>query len=327
MTGLGTGAAWEQARALLRGRFTALVQIVVIVLIPFMLVQFALVVLGLRGSDNSRLFSLSAGHIVVYAASLMLGVCGLTVAIAGCHRLLMAARDDEPEVDADDALRALLAQLGPVLAVAALTGLAVTVGAVLFILPAIWCAVTFSLATPVLLFEELEGTRALDRARELASGHWPVLFRQLAPAGLALIVAVAVVTIAVSAFFGGEVTIGSAFVQAAAMMLIGAALTPAIAALVHVAYLDRTGAIAAPAPAVATTTRQAPEQPSASVAPPGGAEPEPEPEPEPDTEPGPQPETELGPADPSASPALPAGDGGRSSVAPPSSSIGPPGAG
>ncbi len=325
MTGLGTGAAWEQARALLRGRFTALAQIVVIVLIPSMLLQFALVVLGLRGSDNSRLFSLSAGHIVVYALSLMLGVCGLMVAIAGCHRLLIAAREDEPEVDADDALRALLAQLGPVLAVAALTGLAVTVGAVLFILPAIWCAVTFALAIPVLLFEDLQGTRALGRARELSSGHWPVLFRQLAPVGLALLAAVVVVTIAVNAFFGGEVTIGSAFVQATAMMLIGAALTPAIAALVHVAYLDRTGAIAAPPTAVAATPRQAP--PPSSVAPPGSVELEPEPNVGPEPSPAPEPPAGPGSSGPPAPSGEPPGDGARPSVSPPSSSVGPPGAG
>lgn len=314
MSGLGTGEAWEQARALLRGRFVALAQIVVIVLIPFMLAQFALVVLGLRGSDTSRMFSLSAGHVVVYAVSLVLAVCGLMVAIAGCHRLLIAGRDEELELDADDALRALLAQLGPVLVVAVLTGLAVTLGAVLFILPAIWCAVTFALSIPVLLFEDLHGTRALDRARELASGHWPVLFRQLAPAGLALMAAIAVITVAVSAFFGGEVTIGSAFVQAAATMFVSAAMTPAIAALVHVAYLDRTGAIVRPVAAVATTPLTASPHPSSSVAPPGGAEPEPSPQAEPEPSPA------QGPSEAEA--------GARtSSIAPPPPSVGPPGTG
>lgn len=318
MTEIGTGAAWERARALLRGRLMGLTQIVFVVLIPFQLVQFALIVIGLRGSDNSRLFSLTTGHVVVYAVSLWLAVSALMVAIAGCHRLLTGGREGEPPADADAALRATLARLGSIVAVAALVGAAVTLGTVLFVLPGIWCAVTFALAMPALLLDDVRGTRALARARELASEDWGGLFRGLAPAGLLLCVAIAVVAIAINAFFGGEVTIGSAFVQIVGNLLVSAALTPPIAALVHLAYLERTGAVETPVPtpappALPSLTGAPGPAPPGSVAPPRTGVPEPDPEPSADDE--------------AAAPSqdIPAGE--RPSIAPPPPSVGPPGPG
>lgn len=318
MQALTTGEALVAARRLMHGHGRALAQLAFVVLIPFQLLQFAVVVVGLRSAGTSRILSLSFAHIVVLGVSVFLSVAGITAAIAACHRLLMPPPDET--VDADRALRWVLGRLSPVLAVAALTGLAVAVGTLLFVIPGVWAAFAFALAIPALLIEDVRGAGALERSRTLASGRMLIQTRQLAPAALALLAAVVLLSLAVGWFFGGEITIGSAFMQMAVNLLVCAVATPLLAALAHVAYLDVTDSplLSRPSPVVAPPSVPASAPPSSggSTPPPGrAAGPE-------DVDAPPEPREAFG-GSPLPGVSVPAP--GRDSVAPPRSSVPPPG--
>ena len=56
--------------------------------------------------------------------------------------------------------------------VSLLAGLGILAGFFLFVVPAIYLAVSWSIAVPVLLGEDLRGRRALRRSRALVSGRW-----------------------------------------------------------------------------------------------------------------------------------------------------------
>ena len=87
----------------------------------------------------------------------------------GCiHQLLAVAQGRE--AGAGDSLRAALDAFAPVLAVTALYALAVMAGLVLLVLPGVFLAVRFYVATQAVVIEGRRGTGALRRSFELVRG-------------------------------------------------------------------------------------------------------------------------------------------------------------
>jgi hypothetical protein len=134
----------------------------------------------------------------------------------------------------------------PLLGTTLLIGVCVVVGIVLCVLPGIWIAVLFSLATPALVLEGLTVRQAFTRSKELVRGAWWSTFGFLVAA-----VAISwVVNLVLSLPFGGS-GFGAAFsgqyapttaqfVTTMIVGLIGSVVTyPFISTVTALVYIDR----------------------------------------------------------------------------------------
>jgi hypothetical protein len=105
---------------------------------------------------------------------------------------------------------------------------------------AIWLAVAFSVAIPVLMMEDRRGTSALGRSFRLVRGRWWATFAAFLVAYLILaVVSVIVAALLVGALFTGvENQVVGAIVYGAGNVLAMVITTPLIAAVATVIYFD-----------------------------------------------------------------------------------------
>ena len=91
------------------------------------------------------------------------------------YTVFQRMRGRNPEVG--ESLRVGLSQLGPVLGVAILQGLAVAVGFLLCVIPGILFYVMYSVAVPVAIEEKPGVSNSMTRSADLTEGHrWDVFF-------------------------------------------------------------------------------------------------------------------------------------------------------
>jgi hypothetical protein len=105
--------------------------------------------------------------LVVAVATLMAGTLLAQAALVGL--LFPAQGGSDPSCAWEQVAR----RLGAVLSTAGLAVVLTTLGFVLFILPGIVAAVGFSFAMPVVMLENLSGSKALQRSFQLMRAEWP----------------------------------------------------------------------------------------------------------------------------------------------------------
>jgi hypothetical protein len=101
----------------------------------------------------------------------IVSIVASALATASAYRVVADAYLGRP-VDADASLRFGLRRLPSVLWLTLLYGLGLFVGFLFLIVPGVYLAVAWSVAIPVLLGENLRGTKALGRSRALVRGRW-----------------------------------------------------------------------------------------------------------------------------------------------------------
>jgi hypothetical protein len=165
---LGIGEILDAALAVYRRHAFALWRIVaVVVALPAALNGALAVAVRQVGDPQANSGSLLLLELLVVIVSLV----ATSLATAAAYRLVADAYLGRP-VDPDASLRFGLRRLVSVLWVSVLFGLGVFVGFLLVIVPGIYLTVAWSIATPVLLGENLRGSKAIRRSRALVRGRW-----------------------------------------------------------------------------------------------------------------------------------------------------------
>jgi hypothetical protein len=165
---LGVGEILDAALAVYRLHAFALWRVVaVVVALPAALNGALAVAFRQVGDPNANGGAILLLELVVIIVSLV----ATSLATAAAYRLVADAYLGRP-VDPDESLRFGLRRLTSVIWVSLLFGLGVFFGFLFIIVPGIFLTVAWSITTPVLLGENLRGSRAFGRSRALVRGRW-----------------------------------------------------------------------------------------------------------------------------------------------------------
>ena len=166
---LGVGEILDTALAVYRQHAPALWKIVAVVLaLPAALSGvIAVAQHQIENSSNSSNATLLLLTLIAELVSLL----ATFLATAAAYRLVADAYMGRP-VDPAASLRFGVRRFASVLWVSFLAFLGIFLAFFAFIVPAIYLAVAWSVAVPVLLGENLRGRRALGRSRALVRGRW-----------------------------------------------------------------------------------------------------------------------------------------------------------
>jgi len=184
--------------------------------------------------DGGDLAALLGGILV----AAVVGWLATQLATAACFDIVSGTYVDR-EPTWRDSLRFAIRKLRSLLWLELLFGLGMLVGLLLCIGPGVYLYVAWSIAVPVLLFEDLRGAKALGRSRLLLKGRW------WPTAGVLVLVAILgfILGGVIEGVLGGVMAasdsdlvdaIGGAIAQAGAQIL----TTPLSAAVTAVIYYD-----------------------------------------------------------------------------------------
>ena len=127
-------------------------------------------------------------------------------------------------VDLGDSYTFALSRLGPIIWVSILTGLAIGIGFLLFVIPGLFLLAMLFAGVIVVVVENLRGTNAMGRSWNLVSGHWWHTFG----------------TIIVAALIAGVV---NSVIQAPFQQWVARAIASAIAQLITVPFTATVGVL------------------------------------------------------------------------------------
>ncbi|MDQ4098468.1 MAG: hypothetical protein M3144_11455, partial [Actinomycetota bacterium] len=183
---LSIGEILDVAIKIYRERFSHLVKAVVVVVGPVSLLG-ALVQVSVGPEQSNFLTTPDAtidptaeptfdgGDVWAFLAGILvvglLSFVAAQVATAASFKLVSGAYLDA-QPDWRESLRFALAKLGSLIWLAFLTGLLVGLGILACIIPGVYFYGLWTVAVPVLLFEELRGRQAMKRSRALVTGRW-----------------------------------------------------------------------------------------------------------------------------------------------------------
>jgi hypothetical protein len=165
---LGVGEILDAALAVYRSHAFALWRVVaVVVALPAALDGALAVAVRQVGDPKQNGGSLVLLELLVIVVSLV----AASIAVAAAYRLVADAYLGRP-VDPDASLRFGLRRLGSVIWVTLLNFAGAFVGFLFLIVPGVFLVVSWSIAIPVLLGENLRGTKAMGRSFALVRGRW-----------------------------------------------------------------------------------------------------------------------------------------------------------
>jgi hypothetical protein len=173
-----------------------------------------------------------AALVIVLASALAIAVLSLIV-----HRLVGSELGRTPITPGKAAIFAAR-RLPAMVATMILTGIAVGIGLLLFVVPGVWIAIALSMIAPVVALEGLGPVAAIRRSAWLVKGRWWQTIGFLVLVGLMGTVAGQLVQlVALPAMAAGEVTLvaGLGFV---ALMVTQGFITSAILVMTTVWYVD-----------------------------------------------------------------------------------------
>jgi hypothetical protein len=170
-------SAWE----LYRSQAVHLWTIVAAVVIP---VQVVIVVLERIILSGGRSLAINGTIYTTDSTGLMavllivLTVLAALVTVGALSKCLLDAYTGRP-TNWQHSLRFAAERLGPLLWLAIIAEVLLTVAFFLIVLPGIYLTVCWALALPVVMFEGVGGYGALKRSRQLVTGHWWMSFGAL----------------------------------------------------------------------------------------------------------------------------------------------------
>jgi hypothetical protein len=235
---LGLGEILDVAIKVYTRRFAALAKVVAAFVVPVYLLA-ALVQLSVLPDNEAD--AVDVNFWTVAAALIVTGLIvylATVLATAGAFRVVSSTYLGE-ETEWQDSLRFTTARLGPLVWVSFLGGLGVVLGLVLCIIPGVYLYGLWAVAVPVLLFEDVRGTRALGRSRHLVSGRWWSVFGTVVLATiLASLVSNVITGIVQAVLAGGDSDVLDALGGAIGGIVAGVITTPFLAAVTAVLYYD-----------------------------------------------------------------------------------------
>lgn len=242
---LGIGGVLDAAIRLYVRNAVTMWTIVAVVIVPLAILQEIVVLASLPAGAQvhggvlatpSGTASSAAGAV----AEIVLGLIGVLIVNGALALCLVDAHLGQP-LDWRQSLRAAAHQLGPLLWLAIVYGIAVGISFVLFIVAGIWLSVMWSVAVPAVMFERLNGFRALGRSFTLVRGRWWATFGALLVAVFLLFIALIVVQLILGAIESG-LGVGSTGVWAVfgglASILSDLIAYPFIGSVIAVIYID-----------------------------------------------------------------------------------------
>lgn len=244
----GVGEVLDAAVALYKSRFGALVRLTVLVVIPVQLLNVLVtlstsptdVTFGVRGAqpvyDNrDSVWTPLAGTLVVQVV-LALSTAFVTAAVT---RLVADTYLDLP-ADASGSRRLAVHRLPAVLGLAIVMGVLVLLGSLACGLPGIWLQVSWAVAMPALLLEDIGIRAALSRSFALTRSRWwqcfSVYYLGSMLTGLVTLGFTALLDGAINAAVHGSAAL--AIAQGVSGTVTTALTTPFIAAALVVLYFD-----------------------------------------------------------------------------------------
>jgi hypothetical protein len=250
---LRVGEILDVAIKVYRANFKTLIKAVLVVIAP---VQVLTVLLnastraitdtttsfgttGFSGTGNvHRTGGQVAALVVAALAVTVLGLVGGELASAASFRAVSEAYlGEEPEWRRS--LRFALSRLRPLLWLAFLHFLVLAVGFVFCVIPGIYLYGSLAVATPALLLEDVRGSKALRRSRQLVKGRWwPTAGALLAANLLVSIVGGAVSGALLAATVGANNGVVSDILRVVGGTASSMITTPFLAAVIVVLYFD-----------------------------------------------------------------------------------------
>ena len=250
---LRVGEILDVAIKVYRANFKTLIKAVLVVIAP---VQVLTVLLnastraltdtttsfGSTGFSGTGDVHLNGGQvaalIVAFLAVTVLGLVAGELASAASFRAVSEAYLGE-QADWRRSLRFAVSRLRSLVWLAFLHFLVLGVGFVLCIVPGVYLYGALAVATPALLLEDVRGTRALRRSRELVRGRWwPTAGALLAANLLVSIVGGAVSGGLLAATIGANNSLVSDLLRVVAGTATSMVTTPFVAAVIVVLYID-----------------------------------------------------------------------------------------
>ena len=245
---LGIGEIIDVGIKIYRARFPVLVKSVAVVLAPVFILS-ALIRISFPASDDlfeetlpgatpeidlERLWPFIAGTLLI----VVLAYLASQIATGACFKAVSGAYLDE-EAGWRESLRFARSKLGSLLWLSFLTALLATLGLLLCIVPGFYLWISWTVAAPVLLLEDVRGWKAMKRSLQLVKGRfWPtfaVVFLMAIFTGIVQFVVLGILTGVVSVS-GNDVAI--AIADAIGQTASGVLTTPLSAAVLTVLYFD-----------------------------------------------------------------------------------------
>lgn len=179
-------------------------------------------------SDSTGLLSLT---VVVFS------VLAALVTIGAVSKCLLDAYTGHP-TSWRHSLQFAAARLGPLLWLAILSEVLLTIAFILLVIPGIYLTVCWALAFPVLMFEGIGGFGALRRSRELLRGHWWTTFGALIVGIIAIIIFYIILGLILNAIANSSSHVSVILVVGGiSRILAGIVAYPVLAAIASVIYI------------------------------------------------------------------------------------------
>jgi hypothetical protein len=243
---LRVGEVVAAASALYGRNVRTMLAITAAVVIPLTVIQDVVLASGLSSSTYVRNGTLHTGSgpgspPAGFAVEFVVGLIALLLVTGALCLCAVDAYIGRP-LRARESLRAAARRLAPLLWMAIVYGIVLTVALILFVIPGIWLAVMWAVAIPALMVEGLGGVGALRRSFGLVRHRWWATFAALVVAVIVLFVVGLVVGLVLDAIRSGLGTdsVGVWFVfSGLGTVIVDLVGFPFIGALIAVIYIDQ----------------------------------------------------------------------------------------
>lgn len=237
---LQVGEIVSQAWNLYRGQAMNLWTIVAVIVIPVQALAVIIERLVLAGGHsfvfNGTIYTTDSTALVSLTVVVFSVLAGL-VAVGAVSKCLLDAYTGHP-TDWRHSLQFAASRIGPLLWLAIICEVLLTIAFILLVIPGIYLLVCWMLALPVLMFEGIGGYGALRRSRELISGYWWTAFGALLVGLIAIIVFYVVLGLILNAIANSSSHISVILVLGGISRIIAGIVTyPIFAAISAVIYI------------------------------------------------------------------------------------------
>jgi Membrane domain of glycerophosphoryl diester phosphodiesterase len=238
---LGVGEKIDLAIKICRSRYTTMLRIVAVVVIPCQVLSVIIRLSTVQttptpiGTQQKADWAAIAG---TFVSEILVGLAA-QLASAACLKSVSGAYLGG-DASWRESLQFAWKRLGSLVWIAVLIYILSVLALVLLVLPGIYLWTAWIVAMPVLLLEGTRGRAALKRSRTLVKGRWWSTFGTYLLASILVGIATAVfsaIVLAISRTSSGDVD-SRLLVAAAAGIVSGILTTPFLAAIVAVIYFD-----------------------------------------------------------------------------------------
>jgi hypothetical protein len=236
-------AAFDLYRRQARGAWA----IVALIVIPAQAIVWVLIRVSLSNAfaRDGTIYTSSSTALPTVAIAL-LGFFSAILAIGALTRLLVEEYTGH-RTTWQDSLGYASTHLLPLATLAIVTGVLLTIGYVLFVIPGIFLTVAWCAAVPILMYERTRPIQSLRRSWELVKGHWLMTFGAL----LLGLVIVFGISFLVGAILGGtassssiDLVLGLSAISRAVADILAYPLVAAIAVVIYVTLrADKEGPV------------------------------------------------------------------------------------